>query len=275
MNSSSDAAETMVRMGLQGTEFALKITGSATKQLTAIILAILKDKKQTKGKASLTKMLKTGKPLNVFSVRKEDLKTFQREAKRYGILYTALIDKKNKSLDGMVDILVREEDAPKINRIVERFKLSTYDRDKILKEVEKSKEQTNVSPEDKLVDEIIAKPKAKVEVEQVNPTLAKTEKSPLSEQDSAKLNKELIEEGTKSEKKSVSEKLKTIKNEMTNDDLGDSNKKERLQVNSERKTDLTSNSPKKDKVKSKKKTKSKNKTNNKKTKRVKNKTKGR
>lgn len=273
MNSSSDAAETMVRMGLQGTEVALKVTGSATKEIAAIILAILKDKKQTKGKTSLTKMLKTGKPLNVFSVKKEDLKTFQREAKRYGILYTALIDKKNK--DGMVDILVKEEDATKINRIVERFKLSTYDSEKILNEVEKNREQTNMSREDKLVDEIIAKPKAKVEVEPSNPTLAKTEKSPLSEQNSVKPKEDFIGKGTKTEKISVSEKLKTIQDEMINDVLGDSNKKEMAKVNPENKVGTTLRKRKKDKNKSKNRVKNNSKISNKRSKTSKNKTKGR
>ena len=47
MNSSSDAAESIVRMSLQGTEVALRITGSATKNLIAAIYAILKDQKQT------------------------------------------------------------------------------------------------------------------------------------------------------------------------------------------------------------------------------------
>ncbi|MGI6777099.1 MAG: PcfB family protein [Acetivibrionales bacterium] len=50
-----------------------------------------------------------------------DCTIFQYEAKRYGVLYCALRDK--KSLDGMCDIMVRVEDASKINRIVERFKL--------------------------------------------------------------------------------------------------------------------------------------------------------
>lgn len=259
MNSSSDAAETVVRMGLQGTEYALKITGTATKQLAAIILAILKDKKQTKGKVSLTKMLKTGKPLNVFSVKKEDLKTFQREAKRYGILYTALIDKRNNSLDGMVDILVREEDAPKINRIVDRFKLSTFDKDKIMKEVESSnnKEKVNMSPEDKLIEEIIAPAKAKVEIEVENedPSLAKIEKSPLSEQNL--VNENISEKGTNSNKKpSVSKELKNIKEEMAQNELGktDSNNKS---INKEKGNKIKKSNTKKQNKKSVKRTKKK------------------
>ena len=58
-------------------------------------------------------------------MRTEDLLKFSKEAKRYGILYCALRDKNDK--DGMSDIMVRAEDAGKINRIVERFSLATVD----------------------------------------------------------------------------------------------------------------------------------------------------
>jgi hypothetical protein len=72
----------------------------------------MKDKKKTAGKTNLVNMLKSGKELKVFSVRQEDFKKFTEEAKRYGVLYTALINKKAK--DGVTDILVKAEDASKL-----------------------------------------------------------------------------------------------------------------------------------------------------------------
>ena len=196
MNTSGDAAESVVRMSLQGTEVALKLTGSAAKNIAALLYAIYKDKKQTKGKTTLTNMLKSGKELKVFTVKKEDLKTFQEQAKRYGVLYTALINKKNKNFDGMVDIMVRAEDASKINRIVKRFDLGTYDGATIKSE---------------LVDDILSKPVQKEENEVSNPNVAKMEKSPPSEHSSENKNKS--EMGTKSKKPSVREELKNIKEE--------------------------------------------------------------
>ena len=71
-------------------------------------------------------MLKSGKELKVFTISKEHLKQFAKEAKRYGVVYCALRGK-DKSSDGLVDVMVRAEDASKINRIVERFKLATVD----------------------------------------------------------------------------------------------------------------------------------------------------
>ncbi len=52
-------------------------------------------------------MIRTGKPLKIFTVSKDDLKTFAREAKNYGISYCALIHGKNKDIDGMVDVMVK------------------------------------------------------------------------------------------------------------------------------------------------------------------------
>ena len=126
MNTSGDAAEQIVRLSLEGTEVALKLTGSAAKNIAAMIYAVLKNKDKTKikGRQRLTAMLKSGKELKVFSVSEEHLKQFAAEAKRYGVVYCALRGK-GKSADGLVDIMVRAEDASKINRIVERFKLVT------------------------------------------------------------------------------------------------------------------------------------------------------
>ena len=127
MNNSGDAAEQVVRLSLEGTEVALKLTGSATKNVAAAIYAVLKnrDKNKIKGRQRLTAMLKSGKELKVFTVSEEHLKQFATEAKRYGVVYCGLRGK-GKSADGIVDVMVRAEDASKINRIVERFKLAMF-----------------------------------------------------------------------------------------------------------------------------------------------------
>ena len=141
MTTSGDAAESVIRMSLEGTEIILKLTGSAAKNVMAAFYALYKDNKQIKGKTNVTNMLKTGKELKVFTIKKEDLALFKKEAKRYGVLYASLVDRKNKNFDGLVDIMVKAEDAPKINRIVKRFKLSSYDETTIKTEIEKEQKQ--------------------------------------------------------------------------------------------------------------------------------------
>lgn len=150
MSNSGDAAEQVVRLSLEGTEVALKLTGSAAKNIAAAIYAAFKnkDKTKTKGRQRLSAMLKSGKELKVFTVNEENLKQFAKEAKRYGVVYCALKGK-GKSSDGMVDIMVRAEDASKINRIAERFKLATVDTVSIKNEIVKSKANPSAARTDK------------------------------------------------------------------------------------------------------------------------------
>ena len=54
MYNSGDAAEQVVRMSLEGAEFALKITGSAAKNLAAALYTVLKDQKTMSQPAAIT-----------------------------------------------------------------------------------------------------------------------------------------------------------------------------------------------------------------------------
>ena len=95
---------------------------------------------------TLTNMLRSGKELKVFAVKDTDLQLFCREAKKYGVLYCVLKDR--DATDGITDIMVRAEDASKINRIFERFDLATVDMAEIRSEIERSRaEQATDQPE--------------------------------------------------------------------------------------------------------------------------------
>ena len=222
MSSSGDAAEQVVHLSLEGTEMVLKLTGSAAKNVAAAIYAIWKnrDKTKTKGHQRLNAMLKSGKELKVFTISEEHLKCFAQEAKRYGVVYCALRGKE-KSSDGMVDVMVRAEDASKINRIVERFKLSTVDAASIKHDIERSRAEKESAPappeqtapqkdaEDLLLDELLGAPIQKEQQSPANPTAAKTEKSPPSEPISGTQKKTV--EGTTKSRPSVREELREIK----------------------------------------------------------------
>lgn len=134
MNTTSDSAEQLIRLYLNGIEYALRISGSASKNIVAALYVLSKDNKKTKGKTRLANMLKSNSELRIFSIKKSDMETFAKEAKCYGVLYSALVNKSNMDFDGMIDIMVKAEDAPKVNRIVERFKLLTVDKAKIIAE---------------------------------------------------------------------------------------------------------------------------------------------
>lgn len=119
MNTGSEADQ-VVDMSLKALEVVARISGNGAKNLAVFLYASLKNKNKTKGQARLESMLQSGKELKVFSVRTDDLKTFKEYAKKYGVLYCIVKDRKD--VDQMSDIIVRAEDAPKINRIVERFR---------------------------------------------------------------------------------------------------------------------------------------------------------
>ena len=146
MSYSGDAAEQVVRLSLETGEVAVKLAGEGAKQLAILLYAILREQKKTKGKTRLTNMLRSGKELKVFAVKDSDLQLFCREAKKYGVLYCVLKDR--DATDGLTDIMVRAEDASKINRIFERFNLATVDMAEVRQEIEQSREaQQNDAPE--------------------------------------------------------------------------------------------------------------------------------
>ena len=146
MSYSGDAAEQVVRLSLETGEVAVKLAGEGAKQLAILLYAILREQKKTKGKTRLTNMLRSGKELKVFAVKDSDLQLFCREAKKYGVLYCVLKDR--DATDGLTDIMVRAEDASKINRIIERFGLATVDMAEVRREIEQSRqEQQNAAPE--------------------------------------------------------------------------------------------------------------------------------
>ena len=221
MNTGGEAAEQIVRMSLEGFEVAAKITGAGAKNIAILLYSILKEEKKTKGKARLTSMLRSGKELKVFTVKSDDLKKFTQEAKKYGVLYCVLTDRKNKDHNAEVDVIARAEDASKISRIVERFNLASVDTASIVTEAEKSKDAKDGQPEpeigvqekaekDKLLDELMGKPVQKEE-NAPNPSVAKTEKSPLSEPTLEKRSKSAEGATLIKEKPSVREELRKIK----------------------------------------------------------------
>lgn len=137
----NEAPDQIVNMTLKGIETVAKISGLGAKNIAVYLYAVLNDQKRTKGKTRLQSMLRSEKRLKIFAVKKEDLPSFVREAKKYGVLYAVLKDKKD--IDGICDIMVRAEDASKINRIVERFKFSAVDMADIRTETAKQKEDKN------------------------------------------------------------------------------------------------------------------------------------
>ena len=138
---SGETADQVVRMTLNGTEMAARLTGTAAKEIAMLLYAVASDHKQSRGKTKLANLLRTGKELSVFAVKDTDVKRFMEEAKKYGVLYCVLKDK--DATDGITEIMAKAEDAAKINRIYDKLGMATVG----VRDVQAQLEQSRITPE--------------------------------------------------------------------------------------------------------------------------------
>ncbi len=119
MSANGETADLMVREGIQITESAVKLAGLGAKNLAALLIALMNDNQKLAGKTKLKRLIHDGEELAIVSVKKRDLKGFQKQAKKYGVLYYPIVNKVEKT--GTVEIMAKAKDARQINRILERM----------------------------------------------------------------------------------------------------------------------------------------------------------
>lgn len=119
MSTSGETADLVVKESIQITESAVKLAGLGAKNLAALLVALAKDNPKLAGKTGLKRLIQDGEELTIFSVKQEDLKGFQMESKRYGVLFYPIINRVEKT--GTVEIMAKARDAQQINRIFERM----------------------------------------------------------------------------------------------------------------------------------------------------------
>ena len=124
MNLGSDPADQVVRYTLEGTEFALRISGTAAKNFAIFAAAVLRDQKKTRGKTNLTRLLREGKPLKFFSVSADRMREFAQEAKRHGLLFVPMRDRNDPD---HIEIAIWADDAAKVERIIDRMQLDVVE----------------------------------------------------------------------------------------------------------------------------------------------------
>jgi len=156
-------------MSLEGVEVAARITGTAVKEFALLIITALKNdnkgRMKYRGKERLKSMLKSGKPLEIYSLKERDLKRFAKGAKEYGIVYCVLRNTRGNP-DGLCDIMVKADDAPKIARVAERFKFATVDKARIEREIMERRTERSDAPN----------PEGSAPTEQEAPDIGDTEK---------------------------------------------------------------------------------------------------
>lgn len=210
MSISSDSADQVMRIMLEGEEICLKASGKAAIEIIKYMATILKNHQQTQGKTRLINLIKSGKQLDFFGVKKEDLPIFMKEAKRYGILFSALVDKQNPN--GNVDIIVKAEDSSRVNRIVKKCSIATVvDEGELKAEITKAKEEKMNSKNELLKGTNDLKQDKEGKETQV-PLVEKNSKENQLKNLSKTSKKQ--EDNIKVKRKSVRDDLKEIKEEM-------------------------------------------------------------
>ena len=124
MNLGSDPADQVVRYTLEGTEYALRLSGTAAKNFAIFAAAVLRDQKKTRGKTNLTRLLREGKPLKFFSVSADRMREFAQEAKRHGLLFVPMLDRNDPN---HIEVAIWADDAAKVERIIERMQLDVVE----------------------------------------------------------------------------------------------------------------------------------------------------
>ena len=114
-----EAADQLVRMMLTGTEAAVRLSGSALKNVLAISLALAKNHKRISGKVNLGKMLRETRDLRQFPMPPEQYHQFQKLAKRQKLLYSSIHDRDGRGK--IIDVILPVTELDRANQIFERM----------------------------------------------------------------------------------------------------------------------------------------------------------
>ena len=201
MNTSGEVADLMDKEGLMITEEVVKLTGLGAKNLAAIVIALLKEDNKLQGKTNLKKLLKSDKPLCILQIKESDIGKFNTEAKKYGVLFTAVNDKSNDT--GLCDIIAKQDDVTKLNYIMEKLGYAATEQ-----EIEPEPEPEKAEPETDLNKDPLDKAK---EARLKNPLPRATE----NQQENESMKHGALEktDNTHNGKSSIKKKVEDIKAE--------------------------------------------------------------
>ena len=114
-----EAADQLVRMMLTGTEVAVRLSGSAAKNVLALSFALAKNHRRIFGKINLGKMLRETRDLRQFPMTPEQYRQFQKLAKRQKLLYSSIHDMDRRGR--IIDVILPVTELDRANQIFERM----------------------------------------------------------------------------------------------------------------------------------------------------------
>ena len=114
-----EAADQLVRMMLSGTEVAVRLSGSALKNLLALTMALAQNHKTLSGKVNMGKMLRETRNLRRFPMTRQQYRNFKRLAKKHKLLYSVIRDKDDRGQ--LMDVILPVTELDRANAIFERI----------------------------------------------------------------------------------------------------------------------------------------------------------
>lgn len=117
MDVSAEAADLVVKEGIQATESAVKLAGSALKNVAALLLALKRQDNKVVGQTNAKRLARDPAPAVVIPLKREDMGQFKKLAKEYGILY--FIAQKRGSTQGYVNVVSNQNYAAQLNAVME------------------------------------------------------------------------------------------------------------------------------------------------------------
>ena len=144
MDVSAEAADLVVKEGIQATESAVKLAGTGLKNVAALLLALQRQDNKVVGKTSAKRLARDPAPAVVVPLKREDMKQFQKLAKEYGILY--FIAQKKGTDTGYVNIVSNQNYAAQLNAVMEAMQ---YPIPQKAQEDEPSKKAIPRAPQDR------------------------------------------------------------------------------------------------------------------------------
>ena len=144
MEVSGEAADLVMKEGVQISEEAIKLLARGAKNLAALLYALAKDQKKLYGKVNMNRLLSEQRPIEVLPLRTEDFDEFKRRAKKVGLLFSTILGKKGD--EPYLEILTNIDHLSQANYILEQMGYQP----KQLEDVQPKKEQTPARPEPSL-----------------------------------------------------------------------------------------------------------------------------
>jgi hypothetical protein len=159
-------------MMLQGTEVAIRLTGTGAKNLAALLYRYTQGDKRLKGAINLNKLLRSGDELTIVRIDQKELAEFKTLARKYGVLFSAVRD--TRASDGMCDVFFKKKDYAKVEHVVGKMDLTglSYEREPVF---------NNPKNEYETVIDENGEPKLKKERQQRNGSDMQSSKSPIKE----------------------------------------------------------------------------------------------